>query len=76
MGETITFIHSFKNKKNESFTVAGLIKLLASLDPELAIVATWEGVECPITRYSIFKANLQYVATKPTVMYFDFNEHF
>lgn len=76
MKKNQTFVMAFSNRKRETLTVAGLLNALSSFDPDLPVAAMWEGVECPILEKSIYEAKLECAVGKPTVLYFDVDEHF
>ena len=56
-------LEGWPGQRKETLTVAGLIKVLSRYDGSLPVVATWEGVTCPVQKYNISISKRRYPIT-------------
>ena len=73
LSETIEW---WTGQKAETLTVAGLINALSQYDGNLPVIATWEGVSCPVQKDSISIGAVSSKGAKITALILDVDAQF
>lgn len=75
MEETV-ILSTWPGVQSETLTVGGLIKVLSLYDKNLPVVATWEGVRCPVQKDSICVMESRFNNIDIDVLFLDVDEYF